>query len=102
LPTNPDFSFIVDTSSRSAIETGYRGVMKTEGWDILRNFTGESFMFSNDAAVNRIMNAVSTEYGGGHSGASMGWTMRMLERISNNGFNAFKTEWMQKIKKKPL
>lgn len=94
MPSAPDFSFITDYNSRSCIETGYKGVQKTEGWNSIRNFTGESFMFSNDPEINRIMNAVNGEYGGGHSGGSIGWTMRQLERISHVGVNVFKNEWL--------
>jgi hypothetical protein len=95
LPSNADFSFITDQMTRSMIESGYRGVMKTEGWLVIRNFTGESFMFTKDKQVNRIMTAVNNEYGGGHSGASIGYTMRMLERLSHVGFNSFKSEWLR-------
>jgi hypothetical protein len=93
-PTCPDFSFITDAISRSCIETGYKGVQITEGWNAIRNFSGDSFMFTNDPEITRIMNAVNAEYGGGHSGCSIGWTMRQLERISHIGINAFKSEWL--------
>jgi hypothetical protein len=94
MPAAPDFSFITNDSSRSCIETGYKGVQRSEGWNLIRNFTGESFMFTNDQEIKRIMKAVNDEYGGGHSGSSIGWTMRQLERISHIGVNAFKNEWI--------
>ena len=90
----PDFSYITDTTSRNCIESGYKGVQRTEGWSAIRNFTGESFMFTSDPVITRIMNAVNDEYGGGHSGSSIGWTMRQLERISHVGTNVFKNEWL--------
>lgn len=88
-----DFSFITEPHSRICIETGYKGVHKSEGWNILRNFKGKSFMFTDNNEINRIMNSVNNEYDGGHSGASMGWTMRQLERISHVGIAVFKNEW---------
>jgi len=90
----PDFSYITDSHSRSCIETGYKGVQVSEGWNSIRNFRGESFMLTNDPEINRIMNAVNDEYNGGHSGFSMGWTMRQLQRISRVGVNVFKNEWL--------
>ena len=94
LPASPDFSFITDSNSRKCIESGYKGVQMSEGWNLIRNFTGESFMFTNDPEINRIMNAVNDEYRGGHSGSSIGWTMRQLEHISHVGVNVFKNEWL--------
>ena len=93
LPSKPDFSFISSDSSRTMIESGYRSIMKCEGWNILQNFTGESFMFSRDPSVCQLMDAVSEGYGGNHSGSSMGYTMRQLEFIAKNGFARFKAEW---------
>jgi hypothetical protein len=95
MPAAPDFSYITDTISRNCIASGYKGVQRTEGWNAIRNFTGESFMFTRDPVITRIMNAVNDEYGGGHSGSSMGWTMRQLERISRVGTTVFKNEWIQ-------
>jgi hypothetical protein len=94
LPACPDFSFITDAIYRNYIETGYKGVQMSEGWNSLRTFSGESFMFTNDPEINRIMSAVNNKYGGGHSGSSMGWTMRQLERISHIGLHVFKNEWL--------
>jgi hypothetical protein len=94
LPACPDFSFIKDSNSRGCIETGYKGVCKTEGWNALRNFTGECFQFSSDPEISRIMTAVNKEYDDLHSGGSIGWTMRQLERISHIGVTEFKIEWL--------
>ena len=94
MPAAPDFSYITDTTSRNCIASGYKGVQRTEGWNAIRNFTGESFMFTSDPEITRVMNAVNDEYGGGHSGSSIGWTMRQLERISRVGTNVFKNEWL--------
>jgi hypothetical protein len=93
LPPNPDFSFITDQSTRNMIKTGYDGVMLTEGWDMIREFTGRCFMFTSNPNIKRIMNAVNDKYNGGHSGCSIGYTMRILERISHVGMNIFKKEW---------
>ena len=92
LPKNPDFTFITDDHSRKMIESGYKVVTLCEGWNIIRNFRGESFMFSEDPEINIIMDNISRHYHG-HSGASIGWTMRILEHISQVGIDEFKQEW---------
>ncbi len=102
LPNNPDFTFIADNMSRNMISSGYKGVMKGEGWTLLREFTGKSFMFSDNAEINHIMDNVNNEYSGGHSGSSIGWTMRQLERISHVGMNTFKREWLQNTSQMPV
>jgi hypothetical protein len=99
IPAFPDFSFITDDSSRMCIESGYKGVQLTQGWNALRTFNCESFMFSHLPNIRRIMDAVNEQYDGGHSGASIGWTMRQLERISHVGVNVFKSEWLNDINK---
>ena len=93
LPSNPDFSFILSQHSRDMIESGYRATVLCEGWNILRDFSGESFMFSRDPQVCKLMKKVSEGYGGNHSGTSMGYTMRQLEYIAKNGFARFEAEW---------
>ena len=102
LPNNPDFTFIQDNMSRIMISSGYKGVMKGEGWTLLREFTGKSFMFSDNTEINHIMDNVNNEYSGGHSGSSIGWTMRQLERISHVGMNTFKREWLQNTSQMPV
>ena len=95
LPSKPDFSFISSDSSRRMIESGYGAIMRCEGWNILYDFSGESFMLSSDPQVCQLMNTVSEGYEGCHSGASMGYTMRQLEFIAKNGFAIFKEQWLQ-------
>lgn len=94
LPNNPDFTFISCSSTRNMINSGYHAIMRCEGWNILYDFSGESFMFSSDPQVCRLMSTVSKYYEGGHSGASMGYTMRQLEFIAKHGFASFKEQWM--------
>ena len=93
LRANPDFSFIASDHTRKMVESGYRAVSRAEGWNILREFAGESFMFTQDSFVISLMNMVSKEYEGGHSGSSMGCTMRQLEYIAKHGFTNFQREW---------
>lgn len=99
-PYNPDFSFITDDNTKHMISSAYNCVMNKDAWKNIKNFKGESYMFSNDTKINQLMNDIDSMYEGGHSGASIGWTMRQIERIAYIGFDKFKNEWIliQKMK----
>jgi hypothetical protein len=101
-PYNPDFSFITDDDTKHMISSAYNCVMNKDAWKNIKNFKGESYMFSNDTKINQLMNDIDSMYEGGHSGASIGWTMRQIERIAYIGFDKFKNEWIliQKMKEK--
>lgn len=88
-PTNPDFSFM-SVESSNLLARAYRVINQEEGWSILASFSGESFMFSRNPQVGRLTTAIAGDYNG-HSGFSMGWTMRQLEHIAKNGFTSYKT-----------
>ena len=93
-PIRPDFGFITDIHTRTMIESAYMAISQAEGWYIIRNFTGESFMFTSDQKIIDIMSHVNTIYGGGHSGASIGITMRHMEFIAKNGFIRYKMSYL--------
>jgi hypothetical protein len=93
-PIQPNFGFITDTHTRKMIESAYTAICGAEGWYILRNFNEESFMFTTDQRIIDLMTKVDhiySLYGGGHSGATMGITMRHMEYIAKNGFIRYKT-----------
>ena len=94
-PIRPDFGFLTDSSTREMIESAYKAIDRVEGWYLLRNFRDESFMFTNDLRINDLMTKVSDEYSGGHSGASMGCTMRHMEYIAKNGFTNYRDYIME-------
>lgn len=94
-PYNPDFSFIKDNNTKNMISSAYNCVMnKQDAWQNIKKFTGESYMFSKDKKINQLMNDIDSMYEAGHSGASIGWTMRQIERIAYIGFDKFKSEWI--------
>lgn len=95
-PCEPDFSFIADDDTKNMISSAYDCVMNEEdAWQNIKNFRGESYMFSKDTKINQLMNDIDSVYGG-HSGASIGWTMRQIERVAHIGFDKFKHEWNNK------
>ncbi len=93
-PTNPDFGFMSDDWS-NLLGRAYRIINQEEGWSILASFSGESFMFSRNPQVGRLTTAIADDYDG-HSGFSMGWTMRQLEYIAKNGFTSYKTTFRRR------
>jgi hypothetical protein len=92
-PTNPDFSFMRPESS-NLLSRAYRVINQEEGWIILANFYGESFMFSQNPEVCRLTTAIASDYNC-HSGSSMGWTMRQLENIAKNGFTSYRQSFQR-------
>lgn len=94
IPNKPDFSFL--KHNINMISSAYGVVQMNEAWELLANFTGESFMFNTDPAIHTLMIKISDAYGGGHSGSSIAFTMRHLEFIAKHGFAAYK-EKIEKI-----
>ena len=90
LPVDADFTFISDINIRNMVKSGYRSIMRTESWNIIREFKDESFMFNDNPSIRNIINTVSEDFDGAHSGYSIGITMRILERISHLGFKPLK------------
>ncbi len=70
------------------LNDAYQAVTVTGSWPFLKNFSGESFMFSNDPAVHNIMNAMTLR--DDHSGASFGLTMRAMQYIALHGWDAYR------------
>ncbi len=85
-----DFDKINSIHEREMIENAYNAVTMTAGgWDYLKNFNEESFMFSSNPMVKSISDNMVTLGYDGHSGASFGWTMRTMEYLAKHGKEAF-------------
>jgi len=66
-------------------------ITAAEAWDWMRQFSGESFMFSHDPMIERI----TEKMGSGayrHSGASFGLCMRTMEYIAKHGWGGYVAE----------
>jgi hypothetical protein len=79
----------------------YEAITVTGSWGAMKNFNGESFMFYsgksetsnfplNEPFIANIMNAM--EWRDRHSGASFGCTLRVMEFIAKNGWDAYVAE----------
>ena len=88
--TEAEFNYnIYDSNNRIMLKNAHGAITNAEGWDWIRNFQGQSFMFSNDEMIGKISkNMVALGYDG-HSGGSYGWTMRWMEYLAKNGKDAF-------------
>jgi hypothetical protein len=68
-----------------------RAITAAEAWDWIRNFSGESFMFSGDPMIQRITEKMG-DGANQHSGASFGLCMRTMEYIAKHGWDGFVAE----------
>lgn len=85
---------------REMIQSGFEAVESVEGgWEFLRTYTppaDQGFMFSLPTGKRlEIDNAISNRYPG-HSGASYGCTMRVLEFIAKQGWDAYAKKTLDK------
>lgn len=87
-----DFSFISDIMTRTSLEIMQIVLNDHNLWDYVKNFSEESFMFSNSDELKIISNDVRNDF---HSGASFGLTLRSMQYIMLNGFEKFKEQIIQ-------
>ena len=78
---------------REMIQSAFEAVESVEGgWEFLRSYTppeNQGFMFSSSPGKRQeIDDAISNRYPG-HSGASYGLTMRVIESIAKKGWEAY-------------
>ena len=101
-----DLSYFNDKWSEDMIRDGMRAIIRVgqlpevrdkeiSVWTYLSNYSPPSdrgFMFSggDDRVVTLVQNNMET----GHSGCSMGWTMRNIEFIAKNGLPAHRARFL--------
>ena len=90
------FNFVPEYE-RIMYETAFNAITQLELWTYMKNFKGESFMFSNDKEVNWIYSKIENLGYCGHSGASFGFIMRTMEYIAKNGLNKFQEEYTKDV-----
>jgi hypothetical protein len=91
---NGEFEFIESRAEREYYQNMHKAITRTELWGWLRNYTPPAncgFMMSTTPEMRRINDEASKEYVfGGHSGSSHAFTMRAMQAIAKNGYEAFK------------
>jgi hypothetical protein len=85
---------------REMIQSGFEAVNSVEGgWEFLQTYNppeDKGFMFSSGPPKQaEIDTAIEKRYGG-HSGASYGSTMRILQYIARSGWNTYAREALGK------
>lgn len=88
------FQFVKSQSERKMLEDAFQAMERVQGsWEYLARPDVPSkdtgFMFSKDSTITLISNEVDKNGEIGHSGSSYGWTMRQMEFIAKNGWDAY-------------
>ena len=71
---------------RDMLSSAFNAISQLEEWEFLSSYTppdNRGFMWDTNERINKINNKINELYGG-HSGASLAWTMRHMERIAKN------------------
>ena len=96
LPDDPEFSFIDSNHIKEMIEYGYKSIQKDKRqWDYLRNYPGESLVWTDNEKIREIISQILWDYPGSHSGSSLSYVMKILEKISHIGFDEFKNVFIR-------
>ena len=102
-----DFSFLPERLSheKNMLEDAWSAMESVTGsWEYLAKpdvpDPDKGFMFSRDPFLAKISKEVDKDGKIGHSGASYGWTMRQIESIAKDGWDAYVTLRLMNIKRK--
>jgi hypothetical protein len=89
------FDFEESTSMRACLEDAYAAVTELDLWDYLRDNTFESFTYykGDDLELHNRLQAL-VDKRNIHSGASYGITMRNMESIAKEGYEAWKLKYL--------
>jgi hypothetical protein len=85
--SNRLFSHFEDPTTRSMCQNAYNAIVEANGWEYFKNYKPDpanGYMWASDKEIRSLMNKVSDSYPY-HSGFSMGFTMRALEKIAETG-----------------
>ena len=96
IPENPDFSFLAECD-KNMIQSAYNTVSRLNKWDYMRRYNPSiqtGYMFDRDPTMYEIKSAIDCDYDG-HSGSSLGYTMRRIQYIAKNGFEKFKQNYLE-------
>ena len=100
--STPDFMFIENENERRMYQSAYDTINKLDAWGVIRSRYPDSstgYMFSSDPILNKIMDEIDENYRGGHSGFSIGITMRTMQYIAKNGLEKFRKDYLSNTNK---
>jgi hypothetical protein len=79
------------------VESAYNAITIAEKWEVIRTVAPEpdtGFLFTTNQQLEEIMSLVESRYGG-HSGASLAWTMRIMQVIAKDGIDGLREQWQK-------
>jgi hypothetical protein len=92
-----------DETSRDLCQDADEAITKCKLWDWLKEFQvkdNEGFEFTNHENIFKISNEM--KYKNHHSGFSFAWTLRQMQFVAQNGFEALKERVETRRKEKLL
>lgn len=95
-PEEVCFEFISNIHNRNMISSAYTVISRLNKWNVLYNFIphpNKGIVWTDNAEIQLLMNQIDTETKMGHSGSSMGFTMRNIHFIARYGYHEFQNEW---------
>ena len=88
-----DFSFMTEPMERHFLEDAYKAVDSTGMWECIAKDPGEGgFMFSQAPELKTI--GAAMKHYDDHSGASFGWTMRVMQAIAQKGWYVWVSDYL--------
>lgn len=98
-----EFEFVKHVGSRELFKNAHWAITQCELWEWLREYKVDienGFMFSRTYELDRINDKMreQSDVAGEHSGLSYAVTMRNMNYIAKNGYNAFRDDVVKKEK----
>lgn len=94
-PSKANFAFISDRHERHMLHSAYQTITREKGWAYLhqyRDTLGYGIIFTDDKVIQGLMCKIEDDYRG-HSGGSIGFTMRRMHRVAQVGYAAYVTQF---------
>lgn len=94
-PSKADFAFVPEQHERGLLHSAYKTITREKAWAYLYQYcdvAGYGFIYTDDKEIQRIIMRIEDDYCG-HSGGSMGFTMRRMHRVAQIGYAAYAEEF---------
>ena len=94
-PIDADFEFVNFEGDRRMLISAYNIITREEKWRFLHDYSVSEqtgFLWASGTELNILLEKIEEDYRG-HSGSSMGYTIRKMHFISKYGYIEFKNEW---------
>ena len=75
------------------LNDAYQAISVTGNWDNMKYFMGKSFALNSEPWIVNV--ATAMQYRDSHSGTSFGLTMRAMEKIAKEGWEAYVTSLLK-------